>query len=293
MTEQIQAFENYLSDIKKASKNTYLSYVRDLSQFEQHLEQSGTGLLEADEAQVCSYLDKLSDEGKAASTVMRTVSAMKCFYNRLITEGTLTSTPVKCKKTKRQEFKLPEILTSQEVELLLSQPKGVDLKGCRDKAMLEILYATGIRVTELVTLNINDINLDLGFIRCIGDGKERFIPLYPAAVEAARTYITRARKVMLDKASEKALFVNVNGGRMTRQGFWKIVKHYTQMACIKKEITPHTLRHSFATHLLENGADLRSLQEMLGHADISSTQVYAQIVRGRLQDVYNKHHPRA
>ena len=191
------------------------------------------------------------------------------------------------------ERKLPEILTGKEVDLFLDQPDASEEKGCRDKAMLELLYATGIRVTELISLDIHDINLSLGFVRCSGKGKERIVPLYKAAVRALSSYINEVRPQLLDEPHQTALFVNMNGERMSRQGFWKIVKYYQEKAGITKDITPHTLRHSFAAHLLENGADLKSIQEMLGHADISSTQIYTQIVNQKLRDVYAKAHPRA
>ena len=191
------------------------------------------------------------------------------------------------------ERKLPQILTSKEVELFLEQPDAADAKGCRDKAMLELLYATGIRVSELIGLDLEHLNLSAGFVRCPGRGKERIIPLYQAAVRALGDYVLHVRPQMLERPDEQALFVNMSGERMSRQGFWKIIKHYQEKAGICKDITPHTLRHSFAAHLLENGADLRSIQEMLGHADISSTQIYTQLVSSKLKHVYNKAHPRA
>jgi integrase/recombinase XerD len=191
------------------------------------------------------------------------------------------------------EHKLPQILTSREVDLLLEQPQCTDAKGYRDKAMLELLYATGIRVTELIDLNINDINLSAGVVRCRSRDKERFIPMYPKAVKALEDYINLVRPQMIALPDEESLFVNVSGERMSRQGFWKIMKYYQKKAHIDKDITPHTLRHSFAAHLLENGADIHAIQEMLGHADISSTQIYSQLVKKQLKDVYNKGHPRA
>ncbi len=189
--------------------------------------------------------------------------------------------------------KLPQILTSKEVELLLEQPECTDMKGYRDKAMLELLYATGIRVSELISLDVNDVNISIGMLRCRGRSKERIIPMYPAAIKALKEYVEFIRPQMVASPDEKSLFVNVSGERMSRQGFWKIIKSYQQKAKIDKDITPHTLRHSFAAHLLENGADLHSIQEMLGHADISSTQIYSQLVKNQLKDVYNKAHPRA
>ena len=196
-------------------------------------------------------------------------------------------------RVERGEKKLPQILTGKEVEMLLAQPVCVDPKGFRDKAMLEVMYATGIRVSELIELDISDVNLDLGIIKCSGAKKIRMIPLYPAALKALNVYLRDVREAMLATPDEKALFVNVGGARMSRQGFWKILKHYQQMAHIEKEITPHTLRHSFAVHLLENGADLRVVQEFLGHADISSTQLYTNLINNKLKSVYEKCHPKA
>ena len=193
----------------------------------------------------------------------------------------------------RAERKYPEILTNKEVELFLEQPQCVDAKGYRDHAMLELLYATGIRVSELISLDLDDLNLAAGFIRCASRGKERIIPLYHTAVKALQDYVRDIRPELIADSAETALFVNMNGERMSRQGFWKIIKHYQEKAGIEKDITPHTLRHSFAVHLLENGADLRSIQEMLGHADISSTQIYTHVVNRQLKDVYQKAHPRA
>jgi len=217
----------------------------------------------------------------------------KCLYNHLISLGQVDTNPALKISFEKEAKKLPQILTSKEVELLLEQPKCVDAKGYRDRAMLELLYATGIRVTELISLNVDDINLAAGVIRCESKNKERLIPLYPAAINAITEYVVQVRNGMIATPDEPALFVNMNGERMSRQGFWKIIKVYQEKAGIKKDITPHTLRHSFAAHLLENGADLRSIQEMLGHADISSTQVYAHLVKKQLKDVYNKAHPRA
>ena len=179
------------------------------------------------------------------------------------------------------------------MELFLQQPQCVDAKGYRDHAMLELLYATGIRVSELISLNLSDLNLAAGFIRCESKGKERIIPLYHTAVKALQDYVKNTRPQLIADSDEEALFVNMNGERMSRQGFWKIIKYYQEKAGIEKDITPHTLRHSFAVHLLENGADLRSIQEMLGHADISSTQIYTHVVKRQLKDVYQKAHPRA
>ena len=189
--------------------------------------------------------------------------------------------------------KLPQILTGREIELLLAQPSCVDAKGYRDKAMLEVMYATGIRVTELIDLDVDDVNLELGIIKCSSARKSRSIPLYPGALKALSVYLNEIRHTMVSDPAEQALFVNVGGVRMSRQGFWKILKHYQATAKIEKDITPHTLRHSFAVHLLENGADLGSLQELMGHSDISSTQLYTHMVNQKLKSVYEKCHPKA
>lgn len=194
---------------------------------------------------------------------------------------------------KKAEKKAPEILTSQEVNLLLEQPEAHEMKGCRDKAMLEVLYATGIRVSELVELNIEDINLELGFIRCHSKEKSRTIPLYPTAVKCLQLYLNEVRPFITNSNSQNALFINFSGSRLTRQGFWKIIKKYTASAHINKKITPHTLRHSFAAHLLENGADIKFIQEILGHSDIATTQMYAQMLSNRYRQMYISHHPRA
>ena len=215
------------------------------------------------------------------------------FYTYLLSVRAVRLNPVKGFTPSRVERKLPAILTSHEVDLFLDQPDLTDTKGCRDKAMLELLYATGIRVSELISLNVQDLNLSASFLHCRGRGKERVVPLYKGAVRAMAAYVNEVRPQLLEDPGETALFVNMNGERMSRQGFWKIVKGYQDKAGIHKDITPHTLRHSFAAHLLENGADLKSIQMMLGHADISATQIYTQVVNQNLRDVYAKAHPRA
>lgn len=290
----IDDFQEYLYTEKKASKNTVSSYLCDITQFVDYVDEHFKCGLEAiTHEEISDYIAWLQHGGKSSATVSRAIASLKCLYNHLVSVGQVSKNPVLDISFVREAKKLPQILTSKEVELLLEQPKCVDPKGYRDRAMLELLYATGIRVTELISLDIDDVNLAAGVIRCRSKNKERLIPLYPAAVTAISEYIIRVRPAMISAPDVTALFVNVNGDRMSRQGFWKIVKVYQEKAGIKKDITPHTLRHSFAAHLLENGADLRSIQEMLGHADISSTQVYAQLVKKKLKDVYNKAHPRA
>lgn len=295
MVDLIQAYENYLIKVKSASANTVSSYMRDIRQFSGWLMQtSGTDILSATEDIIRAYLSSLKEEGKSGATVSRSFASLKNFYAYAISSGFLERSPIPSQvHIERGEKKLPQILSGREVELLLSQPSCVDAKGFRDKAMLEVMYATGIRVSELIELNIEDVNLELGIIKCASSKKPRAIPLYPAAMRALALYLRDVRTVMVADPSEKALFVNVNGTRMSRQGFWKILKHYQMKAGIEKDITPHTLRHSFAVHLLENGADLGSLQELMGHCDISSTQLYTHMINQKIKSVYDKCHPKA
>ena len=292
--EVIEMFERYLTEDKKASANTLSSYLRDIRQLAEYLDnQTEHGLIDADAEDLGEYIAMLRGNGKSVATVSRSIASIKCLYSHLFIKQLITVNPAQGLIPDKNTQKLPEILTSKEVELLLDQPECIDPKGYRDKAMLELLYATGIRVTELIDLNISDVNLSAGVIRCQSRNKERFIPMYSAAVKALSDYITLVRPQMILLPDEQSLFVNVSGERMSRQGFWKIVKHYQKKAGIEKDITPHTLRHSFAAHLLENGADIHAIQEMLGHADISSTHMYSQLVKKQLKDVYNKAHPRA
>lgn len=291
--DYLKGYEAYLSAEKKASQNTLSSYLRDVGQFVHWLVEEGLSPEQAAQTDTESYVKYLSNHGKSVATVTRSLASLKSFYTYMMGAGYVAVNPARGLTSAKVERKLPQILTSKEVELFLEQPDPKDTKGCRDRAMLELLYATGIRVSELIGLDLNHLNLSASFIRCVGRGKERMIPLYPAAVRALQDYVNNVRPRMLERPDEPALFVNMSGERMSRQGFWKIIKHYQEKAGISKDITPHTLRHSFAAHLLENGADLRSIQEMLGHADISSTQIYTQLVNQKLKDVYNKAHPRA
>ena len=289
----LSGYENWLTKEKKAASNTLSSYLRDVRQFSDWLESEGIALPQATQTDIKQYARYLSKKGKSDATVVRSVASLKSFYSYMLASHIVPVNPAKGFTPSKLERKLPEILTGKEVDLFLDQPDASDEKGCRDKAMLEVLYATGIRVTELISLDVHDVNLSLGFIRCSGKGKERIVPLYKAAVRALSNYINDVRPQLLDEPHQLALFVNMNGERMSRQGVWKMVKFYQDKAGISKDITPHTLRHSFAAHLLENGADLKSIQEMLGHADISSTQIYTQVVNQKLRDVYAKAHPRA
>ena len=295
MLDLIHAYENYLTKVKQASANTVSSYIRDVRQFSVWLtENQNTDLVEASQLNISDYLAYLQGDGRSGATISRCLASLKNFYAYLVSNGFLEASPVPAGiHVERGEKKLPQVLSGKEVELLLSQPSCADAKGFRDKAMLEVMYATGIRVTELINLDLDDVNLDLGAIKCAQGKRSRIIPLYPAALKSLSMYINEIRTTMLSSPSEHALFVNVGGSRMSRQGFWKILKHYQSTAHIDKEITPHTLRHSFAVHLLENGADLGSVQELMGHSDISSTQMYAQMINNKLKSVYDKCHPKA
>ena len=291
--DHIAGYETWLAQEKRAAANTLSSYLRDVRQFSVWLEDVGISLVDVTQSEVREYARYLERHGKSNATVVRSVASLKSFYGYLLTVRAVPVNPAKGFKPNRVERRLPAILTNREVDLFLEQPDVSDPKGCRDKAMLELLYATGIRVSELISLDLQDVNLSAHFLRCRGRNKERVVPLYKAAVKALSAYVNEVRPQLLEDPGETALFVNMNGERMSRQGFWKIVKHYQDKAGIKKEITPHTLRHSFAAHLLENGADLKSIQEMLGHADISATQIYTQVVNQHLRDVYSRAHPRA
>ncbi len=294
MLDLICAYENYLTKVKQASNNTISSYLRDIRQFSGWLqEEDALDVVDADQQNIQDFLDHLHDEGRSSATVSRALASLRNFYAYVVSSGFLNESPVGEVKVERKEKQLPQILTNREIELLLAQPSTVEPKGIRDRAMLQVMYATGIRVSELINLDIGHVNLERREIYCVGGRKNRLIPLYEEATEALRRYIQEVRGDMIASPEEPALFVNVGGVRMTRQGFWKILKKYQHSAQIDKEITPHTLRHSFAVHLLENGADLGSVQEMMGHSDISSTQIYTQMVDQKLKQVYERCHPKA
>ena len=295
MSDYIEAYREYLTEEKHASSNTLSSYLRDLTQYQTWMISGGMpDMRKAKKETITEYLAYLTSKGKSPATITRCTATLKSFYAFMVQSGFVKTNPAKAISGVKVERKYPEVLTSKEVELFLEQPECVDEKGYRDHAMLELLYATGIRVTELIDLDVGDVNLPLGMIHCKGhNGKSRSIPLYQTAIDALQVYINNIRPQIINDENDPALFVSMNGERMSRQGFWKIIKYYQNKANIKKDITPHTLRHSFAVHLLENGADLRSIQEMLGHADISSTQIYTHVIKKQLKDVYNKAHPRA
>lgn len=294
MNMYVEEYTSFMTNVRHKSVNTVESYRRDVTQYITYLNESGIeDIALATKTTILSYLLFLQKKGKASSTVSRTLASLRSFYLFMLQNGRISSNPTSNLEAPHVEKKTPQILSGEEVEKLLEQPSGVDNKGIRDKAMLELLYATGIRVSELINLDITDVNIPMSFIRCKGGRKERIIPMGNKAKEALSQYIINARKYMIKNEDETALFVNCSGQRLSRQGFWKLIKYYRNQAGIQAEITPHTLRHSFAAHLLENGADLHSIQEMMGHADISSTQVYSRVVNSKIKTVYANAHPRA
>ena len=293
MEKQVKLFLDFLKDDKKLSENTLQSYRRDIEQYEEYVTKNKINYLKATEETITKYMQYLRDENKKESTISRSLASITSLYQYLITVKKEKKDPTLTIESPKINKRVPNILTSKEVELLLDQPKDVDLKGTRDKAMLEFAYATGMRVTEMISLNMDDVMLDEGYVVCKGRSKSRNIPLGTMSLKALKEYVEDARPYLIKDENEEALFVNVNGTRLTRQGFWKIVKYYKEQAHIDKEITPHVLRHSFATHLLQNGADLKAIQTMLGHSDISSTQVYMQFQDPAIKNTYKKAHPRA
>lgn len=294
MNTYVKEYTSFMTDIRHKSLNTVESYKRDVTQYISYLDGTGvTDISSTTKTTVLSYLLYLQKEGRASSTVSRTLASLRSYYLFMMQNGVVKSNPTSNLEAPHVEKKIPKILSGEEVELLLEQPKNCDNKGIRDKAMLELLYATGIRVSELINLDVSDVNVPMSFVRCKGGKKERIIPMGHQAKEALENYINNVRKYMVKDENETALFVNCSGARLSRQGFWKLIKYYQHIAGIETDITPHTLRHSFAAHLLENGADLHSIQEMMGHADISSTQVYSRMMNSKIKDVYAKAHPRA
>lgn len=293
MEKQINGFLEFLQNDKKVSDNTLQSYRRDIIQYSKYISNKKMNYLKISEDDIKEYIDYLQEVGKKTSTISRSIASIRSFYQYLVRTKKVKKNPTENIQSPKIEKKAPSILTSKEIELLLEQPKDVDLKGTRDKAMLEFAYATGMRVTEIISLNISDVDLEQGYVTCKTGAKTRNIPLGTMSLKALKEYVEEARPIIIKNENEEALFVNINGKRLTRQGFWKIVKYYKEQAHITKDITPHVLRHSFATHLLQNGADLKAIQTMLGHSDISSTQVYMQFQDESLKNVYRKAHPRA
>ena len=293
MEEQLNLFFGFLENEKKVSLNTLQSYKRDLKQFENYLGTIEGKYNELTNDGIKDYIKYMQEQGKKTSTISRGLAAIRSFYQYETKNKQVEKDPTEGIQSPKIEKRVPSVLTSSEVALLLEQPKNVDLKGTRDKAMLEFAYATGMRVTEIISLNVEDINLETGYATCRNGKKERTVPIGEMSLKALKDYMLNARHTMIKDDNEQALFVNVNGQRLTRQGFWKIIKYYKEQAHIDKDITPHVLRHSFATHLLQNGADLKSIQTMLGHSDILSTQVYMQFQDESLKNIYKKAHPRA
>ena len=294
MEKQLKQFFKFLENDKKVSNNTLQSYKRDLEQYKSYLLTNDLKYNKITENDIKVYVKYLMEEqNKKPSTISRMIASIRSFYQYEVKNKKVGTDPTENIQSPKIEKKAPCVLTTKEVELLLEQPTDEDLKGIRDKAMLEFAYATGMRVTEIISLNVEDVNLEQEYVECKNGKKKRDIPLGKMALNAIKEYITKARDIMVKTEKEKALFVNVNGKRLTRQGFWKIIKYYQEQAHIDKDITPHTLRHSFATHLLQNGAELKAIQTMLGHSDISSTQVYMQFQHDGLDSIYKKAHPRA
>ena len=294
MKKQIEAFKQYLIVEKKSSSNTVESYLRDLLQFSSYCASIKiTTVQKVKTDTINAYMQYLTNQGKSDATKARISSSIRAFYRYLISIGAVTENPVNAANKNKVEKKMPGVLDSSQIVLLLSQPSGNDYKSIRDKAMLELLYATGIKVSELLDLRVNDFNIQLGILHLSGGKKERIIPIYPAAVKSVTDYLINVRPAIVLEPSQDKLFTNINGAPMSRQGFWKLIKHYAAQAGIKEEITPHTLRHSFAAHLLENGARLQDIKEMLGHSDISSTQIYAQFIKNKYTASYAKFHPLA
>ena len=293
MEKQVKSFLEFLKMEKKMSLNTLQSDERDVLQFNKYLNENKLNYVKVKQEDIKDYLNHLQEIVKKTSSISRSLASIRCFYQYEVKNKKVKINPTEGVQAPKVEKHAPSILSSQEIELLLNQPKDVDLKGTRDKAMLEFAYATGMRVTEIISLNIEDVDIEKATVVCKTATKNRIIPLGSLSLKALKEYIEQARPILVKDENENALFVNINGRRLTRQGFWKIIKYYKEQAHITKEITPHVLRHSFATHLLQNGADLKSIQTMLGHSDISSTQVYMQFQDDSIKNIYRKAHPRA
>ncbi len=293
MDKQIKLFLEFLQNDKRLSDNTLQSYRRDILQYDDYLMHNKINYTKVTKEEVKEYLEVLHNMNKKTSTISRNLASIRSFYQFLLKNKKIKADPTEGIQSPKIEKKAPSVLSSKEIELLLNQPNNAELKGIRDKAMLEFAYATGMRVTEIISLDLDDVDLKEGYVSCKMGNKKRVIPLGSLSLKALKEYVDNVRPILIKDEKDRALFVNINGKRLTRQGFWKIVKYYKEQAHITKEITPHVLRHSFATHLLQNGADLKAIQSMLGHSDISSTQVYMQFQEGNLKNIYKKAHPRA
>ncbi len=290
MNEILSSFIDYLYEEKNLSENTLMSYRRDLKQYEDYITGNGLDYLTVTKEDLGEYLDFLKKIGKAASTVSRNIASLRAFYGFLYEESVIEKNPSDGIKYNKNVRKIPGILTGKEIDKLFSQPDISTFKGLRDKAMLEVLYATGIRVSELIGMKNKDVNIKIGYVTCSGNGAKRVIPLHDEAIDILKLYFKRHKNMF---AEDGYIFVNHGGTPITRQGFWKVIKGYAQDAKIKKDITPNTLRHSFAAHLIQNGADLKSIQQMLGHKDISTTQIYNNFTNSRLTQIYKNSHPKA
>ena len=293
MDKQIKLFLEFLQNDKRLSDNTLQSYRRDILQYDDYLVHNKINYTKVTKEEIREYLEVLHNMNKKTSTISRNLASIRSFYQFLLKNKKIKADPTEGIQSPKIEKKAPSVLSSKEIELLLNQPNNAELKGIRDKAMLEFAYATGMRVTEIISLDIDDVDLKEGFVSCKMGNKKRVIPIGSLSLKALKEYVENVRPILIKDEKDRALFVNINGKRLTRQGFWKIVKYYKEQAHITKDIKPHVLRHSFATHLLQNGADLKAIQSMLGHSDISSTQVYMQFQEGNLKNIYKKAHPRA
>ena len=289
MEKVMTEYLNFLKNTKKSSDNTIQAYKRDLNFFFEYLNKNKIEYLNVEYDDIQKYIEELNNEGRKAASISRRLATLRSFYGYLLKKKLIKAIPTNKINMPKIEKKAPMVLTSDEVEILLSQPKSNDLKGIRDKAMLEFAYATGMKVSEIINLDLKDVNLVDSYVVCNEGYSKRVVPLGRISKEALVEYLDNSRPYLLKTEDEKPLFVNVMGNRLTRQGFWKIIKQYQEQAHIEKEITPHVLRHSFATHLLQNGADMRAVQTMLGHTDIASTQVYMKLI----DDQYKENHPRA
>ncbi len=286
-------YNKYLLEEKKTSKSTAISYVRDIKKFNSYIDRLGIKSLDVRRENIVTYLMYMQKNGQATSSILRMIASLRSYYTYLNVRKIISDDPLEGVEAPKLPERNFEILTSRETEEFLKQPECKNFKGYRDRAMLEILYATGIKVSELIDLKVGDVNIDEGYLFCGNDKKKRVVPMGGIAANALKNYLEKARYINIKCVDTDLLFINVNGGKMSRQGFWKIVKYYKKKAKIDKEITPNTLRHSFAVHLIENGADVEAVQEMLGHTTVNSTKVYANIVNRRINDVYKKAHPRA
>lgn len=293
MKQLIEDFTNYLQKVKNTSDNTTMSYGRDLRKFEDYLGTLGiSDIKNVSGEHLNDFIHYLENKKLKAATISRNIASLKAFYHYLFKEKIVEIDVSENLHAPKVEKKLPGIMSTEDVVRLIEQPKGDKPKELRDRAMLELLYATGIRVTELISLKVSDINMQTGCVICRDENKERMIPFGSKAKSALLTYLEKGRNAMLFQYEIQELFVNCSGQPMSRQGFWKLMKYYANQAGIESEITPHTLRHSFAAHLVENGADLKSVQEMMGHSDISTTQKYAQYTTNHIREIYAKTHPR-